>query len=164
MGFFFFSVFHLYVHSHVHIYTMHSVHTETKRREIKNTFKERVKFPILECTVVSRETKHSRILVELPGWLSLLSYAESVLSKWCHCGLRSVSLVQGKPMKSFFLPFPFFPLHENNLKTSKWNQKILVQRVRLRHEWYCLIISEEGAVRLPLLSCLKEEDTHGQTC
>lgn len=64
--FFFFFQFlkHLCVHSHVHVYTMHSVDIENKKRENKNTFKDRVKFPILECTVEIRETKHSKIVVE----------------------------------------------------------------------------------------------------
>lgn len=72
MGFFFFLLFQLCVHSRVHIYTMHSVDTETKRTINKNTFEKGVEFPLLECTVEITETKQSRILIESPGWLLLL--------------------------------------------------------------------------------------------
>lgn len=81
---------------------------QNKKRRNKNTFKERVKFPILECTVEIRETKHSRIVVELSGWLSLPWYTSSTPGVWCHCGLRQVSLVPEKPMKIWLLLFFFF--------------------------------------------------------
>lgn len=58
------------MHSHVHIYTMHSVDIKQKEEKLKH-IQRKVHFPILECTAEISETKHSRVLVESSGWLSL---------------------------------------------------------------------------------------------
>lgn len=153
MGFFFPFFRYLCVHSHVHIYTMHSVDIENKKRRNKNTFKERVKFPILECTVEIRETKHSTIVVESSGSVVIvvihLVYARYVVS------LRLVSLVQGKPMKSclllsFSLCFASQVSEDINVKSN-----ILARCAILRHEWCFIRKPVEGALMLPLVSCLK---------
>lgn len=75
---FFVVVVFLCVRPHVHIYTMHSVDNipgrGKKKLKNKNTFKEGVKFPQLECTVEIR-TELSGTVLEPSGWLSLLCYA-----------------------------------------------------------------------------------------
>lgn len=63
-------VVYLCVHSHVHIYTMHSVDNIPGGGKIK-TFKEGVKFPKLECIGEIR-TEHSGVVLEPSGWLSPL--------------------------------------------------------------------------------------------
>lgn len=68
-----------------------------EKRRNKKTFKERVKFPILECSGKVRETEQSRIVVGRVQW-AVTAAGQCVDSR---CVLSSISLVQGKPMKTF---------------------------------------------------------------
>lgn len=155
--FFFFQIF-VCAFSCPHLHNAFCRH-QNKRRRNKNTFKERVKFPILECTAEIRETKHSRIVVESLSWLSLPWYTSSTPGMWCHCcGLRSVSLIWGKPMK-MCLSFFHFVLHEEAVKKSIKKSYILARCVLLRHEWCSINIPVEGAVGLPLLNVFLEPCT-----
>ena len=83
---------------------------QNKKRRNKNTFKERVKFPILECTVEIGETKHSRIVVELSGWLSLPWYTSStpcVVSLWAKTGIFGTRKTYENLTSSFLLFYVF---------------------------------------------------------
>lgn len=103
-----------------------------EKNKNKNTFKEGVKFPKLECTVEIR-TELLGIVLEPSGWLSLLWYA-SFPSVWCRWWLMLVTLVREKPVKIHLFFFLFW-LFKKPLKASMqiWS----LPDVRFpRHEWH----------------------------
>lgn len=61
-----------------HLHSSFSRH-RNKEEKNKSTFKERVEFPILECSVETRETEHSKTVAESSGRVSL------PLNPYCYC-------------------------------------------------------------------------------
>lgn len=114
-----------------------------RKRTNKNTFKERVKFPILECIVeIGRKTKHSRIVVE--SGFCCRCREKHCVSPPGVCGVVVGSDLylwyQEKPMKvcllySFFLCVCFFLFCQGRSPENiKVVSEILARCAVVRHE------------------------------
>lgn len=89
-----------------------------ERTENKTTFKEGVKFPKLECTVEIR-TEHSEIVLEPPGWLSLLWYVFSKLVVSLMARVGNFVVRKTCEKSSFFYSFVLSSRKKKKRKTLK---------------------------------------------
>lgn len=113
-----------------------------QKRRNKNTFKERVEFPILECSGRVGETKQSRIVV---GRVRRVVTAMTQCVDY-RCVLSLISLA--KPMKTFA---------REDSEDISLELNILFRRMISRHEWHFITIPVEGVVRLPFMIPLTGE-------